>query len=64
MWEVPIFEHRLDNTSGVQSLTGLSCRHRKKAERVGVEEAELVLSLEAADDGLGTREGFLGILIG
>lgn len=63
MREVPGPEHGLDNRSRIPGLARLGGRHGKEAEGVGVEAGELALIAEAREDGLGAREGNMGVLV-
>lgn len=45
-------------------MAGLSSSNGEKSEGIGIETVELTLLTEASDDGLGTREAYLGVLVG
>lgn len=64
MGEVTGFEHRLDNGGRVEDLASFSCCHGEEAEGIGVEAVELAVIAETPDNGLGAREGNVGVLIG
>lgn len=57
-------EHGFNDGSSVKGMAGLGSGNGEEAEGVGVEAVELTVMAEALDDGLGTGEGLLGILIG
>lgn len=64
MGEVTGLKHGLDDGGGVVVVAGLGGGHREEVEGVGVEAVELALIAEALDDGLGTVEAVMGILVG
>lgn len=45
-------------------MAGLGCSNGKKSKGIRIETVELTPLTEARDDGLGTREAQMGVLIG
>lgn len=45
-------------------MASLSSSNGEKSEGIGIEAVELTLLTEAGDDGLGTREAQVGVLVG
>lgn len=64
MGQITGAEHGPDDGGGVERVAGLGGRHGKEAEGIGIEAVELALVAEAGDDGLGAREGHVGVLVG
>lgn len=57
-------KHGFDEGGSIKGVAGLGSGDGEEAEGVGVEAVELALIAEALDDGLGTGEGLMGVLVG
>lgn len=63
MGKVAGAKHGFNEGSSIKSMAGLSGGDGEKAERIGVEAVELAFIAEALDDGLGTDEGLMSVLV-